>query len=100
MDVAGRIRELMDERGWTEYRLTEEAHLPSSTVGNIFHRGTTPGIHTLEHICKAFGISLCQFFAEGTMISLTAEQEALLKRWATLSTDQKQILLDLMAKMN
>ena len=72
MDVAGRIRELMEERGWTEYRLKEEAHLPSSTVGNIFHRSTTPGIHTLERICKAFGISLCQFFAEGTMISLTA----------------------------
>jgi len=34
------------------------------------------------------------------MISLTEEQEALLKRWATLSTEQKQILLDLMAKMN
>jgi hypothetical protein len=34
------------------------------------------------------------------MISLTAEQEALLKRWAALSTDQKQVLLDLMAKMN
>ena len=100
MDVASRIRELMEERGWTEYRLKEEAHLPSSTVGNIFHRSTTPGIHTLERICKAFGISLCQFFAEGTMISLTAEQAALLKRWAALSTDQKQVLLDLMAKMN
>ena len=83
MDVASRIRELMEERGWTEYRLKEEAHLPSSTVGNIFHRSTTPGIHTLERICKAFGISLCQFFAEGA-----------------LSTDQKQVLLDLMAKMN
>ena len=100
MDVASRIRELMDERGWTEYRLKEEAHLAPSTVGNIFHRGTTPGIQTLEHICDAFGISLCQFFAEGTMISLTEEQEALLKRWATLNTEQKQILLDLMARMN
>lgn len=51
MDVASRIRELMEERGWTEYRLKEEAHLPSSTVGNIFHRSTTPGIHlSLIHI--------------------------------------------------
>ena len=100
MDVASRIRELMEERGWTEYRLKEEAHLPSSTIGNIFHSSTTPGIHTLERICKAFGISHCHFFAEGTMISLTAEQESLLKRCAALSTEQNQVLLDLMAKMN
>ena len=87
-------------RGWTEYRLVKETHLPQSTISNIFHRGTTPSIATLEVICKTFGITLCQFFAEGNLISLTPEQEKLLNMWATLTQDQKNTLLDLMTKMN
>lgn len=90
----------MEERKWTEYRLVKETQLPASTIANIFHRGTTPTIPTLESVCAAFGISLCQFFAEGNFIALTDEQETLLKRWAVLSDEQKQVLLDLMEKMN
>lgn len=90
----------MEDRGWTEYRLVKETKLPASTIANIFHRSTTPTISTLESICAAFGISLCQFFAEGSFIALTEEQETLLNRWTVLSNDQKQILLDLMEKMN
>ena len=100
MDVIQRIKDLTDKRGWTEYRLRKEAGLPQSTVANIFHRNTVPGVDTLESICNAFGISLCQFFSEGSMIALTSEQEDLLERWALLSSDQKAVLLDLMSKMN
>lgn len=100
MDVTGRIRQLMDKRGWTEYRLVKETKLPASTISNIFHRNSTPSIITLESICSAFGISLSQFFAEGNFVALTPEQETLLDRWATISDEQKQLLLDLIEKMN
>lgn len=100
MDIIGRIQQLMKERDWTEYRLVKETKLPASTVANIFHRGTTPTISTLETMCAAFGISLCQFFAEGNFIALTDEQETLLNKWTTLSEEQKQVLLNLMDKMN
>ena len=100
MDVIGRIQGLMQVRGWTEYRLTKETRLPPSTIANIFHRGTTPSISTLEKICEAFGISLSQFFAEGSLIALTAEQEDLLDKWSALSRDQKDALLVLMSKMD
>ena len=89
----------MRERGWTEYRLVNETDLPASTISNIFHRDTIPGIATLESICEAFGISLSQFFGKDNFIALTDEQAALLNRWASLSKDQKQILLDLMTTM-
>ena len=49
---------------------------------------------------SAFGISLCQFFSEGSTVALTSEQEDLLERWALLSPEQKAVLLDLMRKMN
>lgn len=100
MNVIVRIRELMNVRGWTEYRLAKETGLPPSTLANIFHRGSTPSIPTLETICDAFGISLCQFFAEGDFVSLTTEQRSLLNSWSTLSQEQKNVLLDLISKMN
>lgn len=98
--VTERIQEFMEQRGWTEYRLVKETGLPASTIANIFHRGTTPSIPTLEIICDALGISLSQFFSESDFVSLNSEQADLLRRWSTLSAEQKKVLLDLMSKMN
>ena len=50
MNVIERIQEYMKLRGWTEYRLVKETKLPASTLANIFHRGTTPSIPTLDHL--------------------------------------------------
>lgn len=73
MDAKARIRELMAERKWSEYRLAIASGLSQSTVANIFNRNTTPSVATLERICAGFGITLAQFFAEGDMVELTEE---------------------------
>jgi transcriptional regulator with XRE-family HTH domain len=99
LDVIRHILELMEEHGWTEYRLAKKSGLPPSTVANIFHRNTVPGISTLETICDAFGISLSQFFSEGDFVSLTPEQADLLKRWSSLSSSQKDAVLHVMSEM-
>ena len=90
MNVTDRIRLLMQERGWTEYRLRKETNLPASTIANIFHRGTIPSLTTLESICNAFGISLCQFFAENNFVALNDEQQILLQTWSKLKVSAKQ----------
>ena len=100
MDVLSKIKELMDERQWTEYRLIKESGLPTSTIANIFHRDTVPSIKTLESICAAFGITLGQFFSDGDMMELTVEQKILFSRWTVLNSDQRQALINLMEKMN
>mgnify|MGYP002383622769 CR=1 FL=1 len=61
MDIQKRIKDLMEERGWTDYRLAMESGLSHSTVSNMFKRNNAPTIPTLEAICKAFGITLSQF---------------------------------------
>lgn len=100
MNAQKRIRQLMDERGWTEYRLAKEAKLSQSTIANIFRRDNAPTLPTLEAVCKAFGITLAQFFSEGNdSIELTEEQSELFKRWNTLSDEQKTLLLALMNTM-
>lgn len=100
MDAQKRIRQLMEARGWTDYRLAKEANLSHSTVTNMFNRNNAPTPPTLEAVCKAFGITLSQFFSEGNNPSeLTEEQRILFARWSTLTDEQKRLLLDLMNTM-
>ena len=96
MDTQKRIRELMEERRWTDYRLAKEANLSHSTVTNMFNRNNAPTLPTLEAVCRAFGITLAQFFVEGEEAQLTEEQQKLFSKWSTLTDRQKQILLELM----
>ena len=79
MDVIEKIKELAKNRGWTEYRLVKKSGLSASTISNIYHRNTIPSIPTLEVLCDTFGITLSQFFSEGSVISLSEEQEKLLE---------------------
>ena len=99
MDTKQRIKSLMEERNWTEYRLAVFSGLSQSTIANIFNRNTTPSVSTLEAICKAFGITLAQFFAEGQMVELTHEQQEMFNSWSTLSAEQKKVLGELIDVM-
>ena len=99
MDAKARIRELMRERNWTEYRLAIASGLSQSTVANIFNRNTTPSVATLEAICHGFGITLAQFFAEGEMVELTEEQREMFEVWSSLTREQKEALYHLIRVM-
>lgn len=39
-----------------------QAGLSSNTVSNIYRRGNTPSMVTLEALCKALGTTMAQFF--------------------------------------
>ncbi|GHU52473.1 DNA-binding protein [Clostridia bacterium] len=75
MNTNERIRQLMDERNWTEYRLAKESKLSQSTIANLFKRNTVPSVTTLDAICGGFGITLAQFFSEGNIVELSDEQK-------------------------
>ncbi|WP_374197058.1 helix-turn-helix domain-containing protein [Acetivibrio sp. MSJd-27] len=96
LDIHKRMKELMEERNWTEYKLAKEAGLSQSTISNLFKRNMLPTIPTLEAICGSFGLTLSQFFAEGNIISLTSQQKELINCWNVLSEEQKEALLQLM----
>lgn len=99
MDAKARIKALMQERGWSEYRLAIASGLSQSTVANIFNRNTTPSVATLESICHGFGITLAQFFAEGDMVELTEEQKEMFAAWSSLTREQKDVLAQLILVM-
>lgn len=93
VDIQGRIRELMEERSWTEYRLAKGANLSHSTVANMFNRNNAPTFPTLEAICNAFQMTLSQFFCEDeNLMELTEEEKKLISRWKQLNAEQKKAL--------
>lgn len=99
MDTKSRIKELMDERGWTIYELSKRSGLAQTTISNMWKRNTEPTIPSLRQLCDAFGITLSQFFAEGDMVELTPEQKVFFMRWAALSAEQKDMLMNLVNSM-
>lgn len=90
-----RIKQIMKVRGWSEYRLAKESGVPQSTTSNIFNRNYQPSIASLELICKSFGITLAQFFADGNFVELTDEQYQFFQRWAALKPEQKALIDEL-----
>lgn len=100
MNTLERLRQLLEDRGWTEYRLSKECGLSQSTIGNIYRRNTTPSIDTLEIICKAFGITLSQFFAETDMVELTPELKSLFDGWVSLTPEQKAAVQNMIDVLN
>ena len=100
MDTNARLQQLLNERGWTEYKLSKECGLAQSTIGNIFRRNTVPSIATLETICKGFGITMSQFFAEGDMVEITPDIKELFEKWVLLTPEQKAAAIQMLKAMS
>lgn len=100
MDTHERLRQLLNERGWSEYKLAKRCGLSESTVANIFRRNTVPSIATLETICSGFGITMSQFFAEGDMIEITPELKELFENWVNLTPERKKAANQMLKAMN
>jgi len=88
-NVLERITELREERGWSVYRLAKLTEIPQSTIATWYQKNLYPPVDKLEVLCEAFGISLSEFFHTGNEYPLSAEQLALLKKWALLSDKER-----------
>ena len=93
MDVHARLRQLLDERGWSEYKLSKMSGLSEATVSNVYRRNTLPSIPTLGQICNGFGITLSQFFCEKDMVELTPDLKRLFDGWIFLTPKQREAVL-------
>lgn len=99
-DVLKEITRLRIKRKWSEYELAKNSGLTQSTISTWYRKNQTPTIQTLDKVCKGFGITLSQFFAEGDdAVFLTSVQKEMLDSWSALNEAQKQLILDLLKSM-
>ena len=100
MDLTARILELLAERGWSKYQLAKEEQLSQSTISSLIIRGNTPTISTIESCCKAFGITLAEFFnADLRDTEQTLEERRLICDWRNLTPEAKQVVLQMVAAL-
>ena len=59
-----------------------------------------PSIPTLEAICRGYGITLSQFFAEGEMVELTPDLKEVFDNWTSLTPEQKAAAGQMLKAMN
>lgn len=95
MDVLDRLKQLQKNYGWSDYRIAKKAGLSQGTVSNIYKRNTLPNLYTLEAICKGFGLTLSQFFADGDLVELTPELKELFEHWIQLPEKKKEVSLQI-----
>lgn len=101
MDILKRIEELRDERGWSNYRLSEEAKLDNSIINNMFKRRTMPSMLTLTALCEAFDLTLSQFFNEDkTVIILSNDEKDLILQYRKLDKKNKNAVNTLVNELN
>lgn len=100
MNVLERILSLRLERSWSEYRLSEESGIAQSTISSWFRKDITPTVSSLESICRAFNITLSQFFCfDNESIVLTESQKELIEIWSRLTPKQQQLFLELLKSL-
>ena len=99
MEIHARLRQLLRERGWPEYKPSRKCGLAQSTIGNLFRRNTRPSLATLAAICSGFGITMSQFFADADMVELTPNLKELFDCWACLTPSQKAAALQMRKAM-
>jgi len=96
-DILKKINSQCTKRNWTDYRLCIEADLPPSTVSSWYHSNVVPSIPSLEKVCKSFGITLSQFFAEeDSLIELTGDLRGWCELYLLLSPVEKELAINFM----
>ena len=100
MDILKRIKQLQNERCWTNYQLSAETGIPQSTINNMFSRKTLPSMTSLIAFCRAFEMSLSQFFSEEDYnIILAEEEQSLIFMFRKLNKKNKNIIINLIKEL-
>lgn len=97
MTVQERILELLKKKGWTKYKLAQEAGLYQTTVYDWFNdKGYTPDRKSIELICAALDISIIEFYSGIDEDELDGEQALLLQLFAKVPNSKKKLVFDLL----
>jgi transcriptional regulator with XRE-family HTH domain len=62
--VSARLKELLQERGMTQYQLYMKSGIPKSTIGNVINcANDSVKLRIIHELCQGMGISISEFFA-------------------------------------
>ena len=92
--LLAKIEELMKQRGYSRYRLSQLSGIKQSTLTTMFNKRSTVSIDTLTKISKAFGMKCSEFLSlvEDTPEEHTAKDFPVCE-WEALNKDRKHVVV-------
>ena len=97
-EVLQKIKKLMDERGWSLYKLAKESGIPYSSLNSLFQKNNQPTVTTLERICSGFHITIGEFFSDDTPYrqpeqEFNKEEKDIITSYRNLNRNNKKLFL-------
>lgn len=90
MDIMARIEELCLRRGWTRYQLAKETGLSQSTLSCKAGADYNPRFATIEKCCRAFGITIAEFFNDELLDDkFSLEERRFIADWRELPPEMR-----------
>lgn len=94
--VLEKIEELMKQHKFSKYRLAKESGIKKSTVTTIFNKRSTVSLYNLSKMCKAFDLTLSEFFAMLEEPKTETGQDFPLNWWHSLPPDKRRQVATIM----
>ena len=98
-----RILEILEQRGWSKYKLAKESCIPYSSLNSLFIKNNQPTISTLNKICDGLNITMSDFFkdqiSECIGAPLSNEEKSLLLQYNSLNKKNKRIIMILLKEL-
>ena len=91
MDVGKRITFFRTAKKYTVNKLATKAGISQSYLRDVELGKKNPTVETLSYLCDALGISLCDFFNDGTQPTLA--ESPLIAKIYHLTPEQRSSLL-------
>ena len=100
-DVLSKIKEILDTREWSLYRLAKESGIPYSSLTSLYQNNNQPTLATLEKLCNGLHITLGEFFSDEPPYreiekSFEEDELELLEEYRKLKRGNKKLLLEIL----
>ena len=87
-----RIRGLMERSGYNTYLLSKYSGVSISSLSAMLEKNAQPRVGTIEKICRAFDITISQFF-DRSSADLSKNQQKLFASFNSLDKEhQRQVI--------
>ena len=88
-----RLEVLRKHKNWSKCRLNDEAGLPTGTIYQWDKSVDLPTVRSIEAICRAFHITLSQFFMEQEKLEQEFLDKEIYNQIQELTDAEKQFVL-------
>lgn len=92
MSIKNKIRDIMNEQGYTIYSLSKATELSQTSIANWFNKvNNEPSVSALEKVCKVFGITMAELFATENDVMLPCKEDfkEMYHKWQRLTPMQR-----------